>query len=247
MGNGGLKDYLTRHALFESYQKKFMKYVKEGQLQEFKRLFLVYLHRVEFHSIVDENGNNLVHQAVKHNQPDILRFLLSSKKLSIEDQNVDGDTALMLACIMGSLEMVTLLARGADMNAKENTGHTALMAAASNGQKEVVEYLLSRSDVDYKAKNVLGQTVIHRCAYYGELAIIKLISRETRLPLSQKDYNMNRPIHLAAEKCQMCTMRYLIRKTGQNSLHKQNSQSQTVLDILQKQFSSLVSHKVEQA
>ncbi len=66
MGNGGLKEYLTRHALFEPYPKKLMKYVKEGQLGEFRRLFQVYLHRVEFHSIVDESGNNLVHQAVKY-------------------------------------------------------------------------------------------------------------------------------------------------------------------------------------
>ncbi len=86
----------------------------------------------------------------------------------------------MLACILGRLDMVHLLAQSnADMNAKENTGHTALMAAASNGQREVVAYLLGRSDVDYKAKNVLGQTVIHRCAYYGELGMIKLISKST--------------------------------------------------------------------
>ncbi len=29
---------------------------------------------------------------------------------------------------------------------------------------------------------------------------------------------MNKPVHLAAEKCQMCTLRYLIRKTGPKSL-----------------------------
>ena len=37
-----------------------------------------------------------------------------------------------------------LLAKGADVNAKANNGATALMLAAQNGHKEIVEMLLAK-------------------------------------------------------------------------------------------------------
>ena len=52
----------------------------------------------------------------------------------------------------GDLPAVTsLLAKGADVNAKDNSGQTALMFASSNGHKEVVQLLLAKG-ADANAK-----------------------------------------------------------------------------------------------
>ena len=53
-----------------------------------------------------------------------------------------GWTALMVAARYGHLEVVkVLLAKGADVNAKDNAGNTALMVAAKYGHPEVVKIL----------------------------------------------------------------------------------------------------------
>ena len=54
-------------------------------------------------------------------------------------------TALMWPAANGHLEVVqALLAKGADVNAKENDGRTALMMASQNGHLEVVQALLAK-------------------------------------------------------------------------------------------------------
>jgi len=66
----------------------------------------------------------------------------------------------MLAAGMGRIEAVnTLLARGADVNAKSPGGYTALMAAALNDHRDVVVALLKHS-ADINAKDVGNQTAL---------------------------------------------------------------------------------------
>lgn len=67
-----------------------------------------------------------------------------------------GETALMLASRAGSTRAVrALLARGADVNAKERTrGQTALMWAAANGRSEVTRVLLEHgADVHARSQS----------------------------------------------------------------------------------------------
>ena len=77
---------------------------------------------------------------------------------------------LLNAAYYGDLPKVrTLLARGADIDFSDGTGHTALTYATQQGQESVVKELLRRG----AAVNVLrvdGQTPLHFAAAGGELA-----------------------------------------------------------------------------
>lgn len=149
----------------------------------------------------------------------------------------------MLASLQGQLDMVGILVQtgGADINSKEHLGHTPFMAAASSGHYSLVQYYLNRQDVHFHVRNVLGQNVLHRCAFYGELRIIKIIVHKIGTSLlNQKDYNHDRPIHLAASKCNIRIIRYIIRKKGEDTLIKENKQKMTALDILEKVLNSVV-------
>ncbi len=72
----------------------------------------------------------------------------------VESPNGDGQTALMLAARIGSLDVAKLLVeRGADVNAKEAwRGQTALMWAVDNNFPELTQYLIDNgADVNVRA------------------------------------------------------------------------------------------------
>ncbi|MBQ8671710.1 MAG: ankyrin repeat domain-containing protein [Alphaproteobacteria bacterium] len=90
--------------------------------------------------------------------------------------NAQGQTLLMNLCKTGvdvkSLDMVVKY--GADINAKDNNGRTALMyAVAFNPNPEVVKYLLAHG-ADAKITDLQGKTALD---YASDNEIIQLLKR----------------------------------------------------------------------
>merc|ERR1712230_63478 len=67
-----------------------------------------------------------------------------------------------------------LLAAGADVNATNQQGETALMRSASCGCKEVVERLLS-SEVDINAVDMSGKSAVEIAEKKGHAEIVRLL------------------------------------------------------------------------
>jgi ankyrin repeat protein/serine/threonine protein kinase len=73
-------------------------------------------------------------------------------------REVDAD--LIAAARTGSPELVqTLVEKGANVNAKDDTGRTALMWAANNGASDMVQFLLSKG-AEVNAKDPTGKTAL---------------------------------------------------------------------------------------
>ncbi len=72
-----------------------------------------------------------------------------------------------------------LLAQGADPNARNDNGHTALMIASVNGHLGVVHSLL-RAGADMNLESPLGWTVLDFAKQYNHPNIISLLSQRTR-------------------------------------------------------------------
>ena len=88
--------------------------------------------------------------------------------------NVSPD-ALVEASLHGRLDTVRrLLDRGADVNARGNTGATALMMACWWGHVEVVKLLLERG-ANVNAKGLDGYTALMEAARYDRLEIAELL------------------------------------------------------------------------
>ncbi len=87
----------------------------------------------------------------------------------------DLDKGLAEAVAAGDIpKLRILLARGADVNAANKEGETALMVAALEGRTEMVRFLIERG-ADLEARDVVGATALLYAALGGSLDTIKLL------------------------------------------------------------------------
>jgi ankyrin repeat protein len=92
-----------------------------------------------------KNGKNALHVAVIEGNNDIVELLVHGKGLFLEEADDEGNTPLLLAVQFSSASVCnTLLARGANANAKNKEGCTALHLAISNNKAEQVNLLLKK-------------------------------------------------------------------------------------------------------
>jgi ankyrin repeat protein len=70
--------------------------------------------------------------------------------------------------------MKTLIKAGADVNAKDEGGVTALMLASSDGHKEMVKMLI-KAGADVNAKDKNGKTALMRASERGRKEIVKML------------------------------------------------------------------------
>ncbi|KAF2475948.1 ankyrin, partial [Lindgomyces ingoldianus] len=88
------------------------------------------------------------------------------------DEN--GNTALICAASRGMPKMVELLLKfGADIDAQNHHGRTALMEAVLWGQLASVNYILDKVNVD--AEDEYGRTPLSWAAKNGHEAVVKLL------------------------------------------------------------------------
>lgn len=89
-------------------------------------------------------GGTILHSAVRDVVgPETFKYLLDHGG-RVDEPDLDGRTALHVACIMGLRYMVRiLLSYGASMNSIDNFGNTPLYYAQKNSQKKVVAYVRS--------------------------------------------------------------------------------------------------------
>lgn len=108
--------------------------IESGHIEAVKAL---YKDRSQL-SVVDNNGDTPIIMASKTNRTDILSFLLSMNKKTINELNIDGKTALMIAADYGSTNIVEILVdSGADKTLKSREGKTALDYAKARNYPEI--------------------------------------------------------------------------------------------------------------
>jgi len=104
--------------------------------------------------------------------------------------------SLQQAAADGDIEQVKLnLSQGADINAKDNTGRTALHRATYEGHADVVRLLIDRG-ADVNARNRSQRTPLHSAAMKGDKKSIELLLSKGA-DISAKDRRGSTPLFVA--------------------------------------------------
>ena len=114
-----------------------------------------------------------------------------------EDWKAFGQTPLMLAATGNARKAVeALIARGADVNAKNDTGATPLYYAAANDFHDVAKLLIERG-ADVNAKNNNGWAPLHTAAWRDSHDVAKLLI-ERSADVNAKNNDTDTPLFTAA-------------------------------------------------
>jgi uncharacterized protein len=104
------------------------------------------------------------------------RYLAMFSTRIINAKNGDGTTALMRAAAYEYHAVVALLLEnGANVEARDSTGDTALLICAARGGDPAIAALLLEKGADIETKNNDGHTALMLAAAYGRPAITALL------------------------------------------------------------------------
>jgi ankyrin repeat protein len=120
-----------------------------------------------------------------------------------------------------------LLARGADLRARDRGGNGALHHAILMDRVELIEFLLS-AGADADGENMRGQTPLHLAASAGSFEACRLLL-DRGACLDQPDEEGNTPLHVAAEAGAFELCEYFLFLGASPSL--QNAQGRTARDM----------------
>ena len=86
-----------------------------------------------------------------------------------------------------------------------------------------------------------GQTAMHRACFYGEIEIVRFLMKNTKLSLLTKDRMGNNCFHLAAQHLNITLIRYMLKKSKENTsiLQLENGENKSTLSILQELFNTI--------
>lgn len=127
-----------------------------------------------------------------------------------------GKRTILRAAELGDMECVTrLVDLGQGMFVDPDTGTTALHAAAAGGRAQVVEFLLSMTDLDVDIQDKSGCTPLLRACQNGRLALVRKLQKDHAASMQRaKAYWGATALHFAAEQGQIRMCEYLLLEGG---------------------------------
>lgn len=131
---------------------------------------------------------------------DFVRLLLKHPDINVNAKNNDelgGDTALLLAVRAGSISIVELLLNnGADPNINSKNGFSPLMLSLA--RSKIVELLLQSNLIDVNAQDKLGVTAFNLAVGSNYSAAFKLLLARPDVDIDLPDFKGVTPLMVAA-------------------------------------------------
>jgi len=198
----------------------------------------------------DDDGNTLLHYAVKEHFLEsinlLLPFFIASNR--VNHPNKQGQTALHLAAAIPNadnyLEVFQTLFLKCSLDEKDKEASKCLLLAAQAGHLEIVQWLLHQG-VPIDEKNKDGDTSLLLAASCSSLAMIRRLVEEGA-SLEIEDAKGNTPLLQLAKRGHLEGLQYLVSRGAK--LDKKNKDGNTSLHLTAKHCNieiirCLVDHK----
>lgn len=131
-------------------------------------------------------------------------------------------SGLMIAAWEGNLPLMELFAaRGANVNAKNALGETALMHAAWKGHKEAVRWLIERGARVEPAPGTLGWTPLHYAVFAGNDEIAELLL-DRGADINGRSPNGSSVLMMAVYEGRENTARWLLARGADTRIRNEN-------------------------
>jgi ankyrin repeat protein len=144
----------------------------------------------------DKDGNSFLHLAVRADNADIVKFLVS-KGANVNIKDIYGQTPLQLAVLSDNIEVVIqLVSNGAEINIKNSIGKSPMHDAVYHGHFQIVKYLISQG-AEINSKDIRNKTPLHVAVIDNKAEISKyLITKGAEVNV--KDGDGKSCLHYAA-------------------------------------------------
>ncbi|EIT74719.1 proteasome regulatory particle subunit [Aspergillus flavus] len=151
-------------------------------------------------NVKDDDERLPIHWAVAYNRLPIVELLVATKHFDPDVEDGSGWTPLMIAASLKNAEgdpiIDLLLKKGADVNAKSNSGQNALHFATSKANLSTVRTLIANK-CSARVKDKRGQLALHRAAAIGSSPIIKVLLQDGKSPVNATDMDGLTALHHA--------------------------------------------------
>lgn len=163
-----------------------------------------------------------LHVAIKTGKSEAVGALLSASTESVDDEGLEGKTALHLAAERGLANLVELLLGvGANPDSRDARGETPLFLAAENGRDAVADLLVECANLE--ARNFEGTTPLAAAVANGHVEMARLLIEHGAAVDSPNDSGFT-PLAFAASAGRLSIMELLlthgadIRRTGEGNV-----------------------------
>lgn len=188
------------------------------------------LENEDFKELVSEKslqGKNVCHYAAEAGSVKLLRYLIN-KGIDAEAKTPNGLNIFHIACIYNKVEMCEFIFDNFNnlVHAESNGGWTAALHAAKKGNKDFLEFLVSKkANLDHKSES--DRNAMHIACDNGHLEACKFLKETCPSLMSASDHKGRYPVHFAARSGNIELLKYLEDKTdmtmetttGMNILH----------------------------
>ena len=141
-------------------------------------------------SLKNNLGWNSLHFAALRGDTDIIS-LIHTRMPDIESLNGEGATPLLVAAYNGKLHAVKwFLERGANAAYEDNGGWNALHSAASSGDPETIDHILTHVP-NIESKTANGGTPLIIAVRYQKLQGVKCLLEKVANPLAKDNEGQN--------------------------------------------------------
>ena len=136
--------------------KELLDAAARGDLEKVKKLMM----GGGFVLLADLDGTTPLHWAAYGGHLEVAKFLVEEVKMPPDDPN--------------HLLVTPVVSRGAAIDARDHSGRTPLFVAASNGQEDVVDYLL-QNGADVNAADASGRTPLTEAMMRNRADVVKML------------------------------------------------------------------------